>query len=82
MEALQSLRLREKVTPATETYLAMAVVQGATGKDLAEPTSQLKLPMATLETGIKEVGPLNLEDRIPHDVRQQIYTMSTVSGHP
>ena len=50
-EALQSLGLREVVTPATVNCLAMAVMQGVTGKDLAEPTSQLEQLTATLKPG-------------------------------
>ncbi|CAI5705830.1 unnamed protein product [Peronospora effusa] len=70
--AIESLGLREVVTPASGNCLAMAVVQGATGADLAEPTSKLKQLTATLKLGDKEVGLLNLEDRIPHDIRVHI----------
>ena len=55
-EALKSLGLREVVTPVTGNCLAMAVVQGVTGKDLAEPTSPLEQLTKIFKTGIKEVG--------------------------
>ena len=71
-EALNSLGMREVVTPASGNCLAMAIVQGATGQDLAEQTSKLGQLTATLKTGIKEVGLLNIEDRIPHDIRVTI----------
>ncbi|CAH0520271.1 unnamed protein product [Peronospora belbahrii] len=67
--AMDSLGLREVATPASGSCLAMAMVQAATGKDLAEPTSKLGQLTATVKTWVKEVGFLNLRDRIPQDIR-------------
>ena len=72
VEALQSLGLQEVVTSAINNCLDMAVVQGVTGKDLKEPTLKMEQLTTTFKTGIKEVGLLNLEDNIPHYIRQQI----------
>ncbi|CAH0517572.1 unnamed protein product [Peronospora belbahrii] len=51
---MDSLGLRKVVTSASGNCLAIAIVQGATGKYLAEPTSKLGQLTATLKTGIKE----------------------------
>lgn len=61
-EAIDSTGLRQVATPASGDSLAMEIVQGANGKDLAEPTSKLGQLTGTLETGVKEVGLLSLGD--------------------
>ncbi|CAH0516254.1 unnamed protein product [Peronospora belbahrii] len=61
--AMDSLGLREVATPASGNCFAMAIVQGATNKDLAEPTSKLKQLTATLKTGVKEDYASNPSER-------------------
>ncbi|TDH67615.1 hypothetical protein CCR75_006022 [Bremia lactucae] len=66
--AIDSLGLREEATPASGSCLAMAIVQGATEKDLAEPTSKLGQLTATLTTRVKEVELSKLGDSVRQDI--------------